>query len=170
MQCKAKNPISTHTCSPSPGRMLEQIPRFYIHSVIESSLSNGLKSIYQFPISSNPAPAPTLSCQVPRPKRHIGFRQGNVEKAHPGMNQESRRCSPWAIRGPIPGMQPEVFRLADCFRAGVHEKSDNQPVQTCEGGKWLDVIVQIGIGSSHDLPKTSAKMRIRIIPTYSLGC
>jgi len=27
-------------------------------------------------------------------------------------------------------MQREVFRLADCFRAGVHEKSNNQPVKT----------------------------------------
>lgn len=67
------------------------------------------------------------------------MRRGNVENAHPGMNQESR-ADHEAIRRYIPGMLREVFRLAGCFRARVHEKSNNQPVQTCEG--WLDAIIQ----------------------------
>jgi hypothetical protein len=44
------------------------------------------------------------------------------------MTSENDRfaCVPSAIRGPLPGMRREIFRLTDCLRARVHEKSINE--------------------------------------------
>lgn len=83
MQRKAKkNPISTHTCPPSPRRILEQISRFYIHSITESSLSNGLKSLTfsdiirscprtKFIMSASPTEEGTLVCVGEMLRMHI---------------------------------------------------------------------------------------------------
>jgi hypothetical protein len=53
-------------------------------------------------------------------------------------------------------------------RTGVHEESNNQTVKTCSG---QSVLSSLRVSCVDDnLPRTSAKMRIRIIPTKSLGC
>ena len=48
---------------------------------------------------------------------------------------------------------------------GVHEQRDDKTVQTCEV-----LVMCIAEENVFGVPKTSAKMRIRIMPTNNLGC
>jgi hypothetical protein len=61
----------------------------------------------------------------------------------------------------------EEMRLAaNATRPGVHQEGDDKAVQTCEHS----LASKVNRKAARDLPKTSAKMRIRIMPTKSRGC
>ena len=134
MQCKAKNPISTHSCPQSRSNACTDSPILHTNSNQKTSSQDRDRCIIfrnQFLSYTSPRQS-YLSCRLPRRKRSFDLRQGNVEEARrriePGITQGD--VNHGAIRGSIPDMRREVVRLAVCFGAGVHEQSHNQPVQT----------------------------------------